>query len=403
MQDASRAGLRLGIAALVILCPATTLHLLPRPDLAGAAAQPDVPNERTPSASPRQPLTPSSPQPQPSPAPTQELSPGDIAIIATKDALVRFNVKDKTTQELIHEPSEWCAVDNRAQVLWYLRKEPVLPSRPDSGRPDIELLTLRFLDLKENRAPVTIVPSTRVRTSLPGLVPLIDYGDGTLGDELWHFAPTIYLRLQMQTNPKLTATLNCDGDASWYCFNMEGKPLKKLASGETEWPVTDTVAATLVDLNKMRLQQIDALVALKQRAGNRRLWRVGDEQERPRVRAVPAKDCEEDLGPCGSAVSIPGTPFWSVIVSADRGDFAHEVRQFYDPKRKRFFDPRQPGLTSPLPLKGEHALASMFISGSGRNLLMNGEVISFDSGVLVKGERGCGWLGAGWRYTHWHP
>lgn len=403
MQDPSSARPRSRVAAMASLCAFGSPFLCAPADIASAAEQPAGAAAPRAPAPPAPPASPGGARPRPSQTAKPAPLPPDIAIVATKEALVRFDATDKTTQELTREPVAWCAVDNRAQVLWYLRKEPATAS-PQGAPPDASLLSLKFLDLRENRAPVTVVPATRVRSdAFPALVPLIDHGDETLGAELQPFGPAIFLHLKLHARPELAVSLSCEGDASWYCFKMDGAPLRTDASGETEWPVKDEIAVALADLKKMPLLQTDALLGLRQRAGNRKLWQAGTERTMPRVGSVPAKGCDPELDSCGSATSIPGTPFWSVVVATSRGDYAHETRQFYDPARKRFFDPRQKGRASPKPLAGGPALASMFISPSGRSLLMDQEVISFEHGTLYRAEQICGWLGAGWRYTHTHP
>lgn len=403
MQDPSSARRLSRVAAIAFLCAfGSPLPCAPA-DLARAAEQPPVSAAPPAPASPAPPASPSGARPRPPQTATPAPPPPDIAIVATQDALVRFDAADKTTQELTREPVAWCAVDNRAQVLWYLRKEPAAAS-PQGPAPDGALLSLKFLDLSENRAPVTVVPATRIRSdAFPALVPVIDHGDETLGTELQPFGPAIFLHLKLHARPALAVSLSCEGDASWYCFKMDGAPPKPDASGDGAWPVKDEIAAALADLKKMTLLQTDALLGLRQRAGNRKLWHAGTERPMPRVGSVAARGCDPELDSCGSATSIPGTPFWSVVVATSRGDYAHETRQFYDPQRKRFFDPRQKGRASPKPLAGGPALGSMFISPSGRSLLMDREVISFEHGTLYKAEQICGWLGTGWRYTHTHP
>ena len=313
-------------------------------------------------------------------APASNSDFGEVAVVATKDGLVRFNINDKSTTKLSPDPISWCAVDNRAQVVWYLTQD----------------FALKLIDLTAGAAPITIVPRTKIRASTPTIFPIISYGKiGSIGDELATFSPMIRLQLEMQAQPKLTAVLQCDGDASWYCY--------KSADGNAEPAINDEVAKTLADVRQLPLQEVAKLAALAQRGGDRPLWRTSEARNLPDVAAVPKTGCAEDLGGCGAARAIPGIPYWSVSVASSRGDFAHETQQFYDPLRKRFFDPLRPGISSPKPLAGEHAVASMFIAGSGRHLLMNGAVISFEKGVLLQGTRACGFIGASWFYQHPFP
>lgn len=414
---------------------------------AAPAAPPDAASNAPLHASPQAPLDAArTPTPPPAAAaPTLAVSPAtrpaqpgeDVAILATTDALVRVSTRDKSMTELAHEHVTWCAVDNRAQAIWYLTAQAIpTPHQPESrGAAMLALKVIDLAELPEHSAPLTVVPPTRVRSSSPELRPVVSYGDAaTVGDELSDFSAGILLQLNLAPRPRLRVELTCDGDAAWYCYQMDKEqeqlpgPTENSPDNSTEkwWPVNPDIAATLKDLKRMRLQQPDKLAALARRGAGRRQWldekdgnpnQNGDKNSEssrplPKVKSVLQKACEE--GGCGEAKVIPGTPYWAVVVASSRGDFFHETQQFYDPARKRFFDPRRPGLSAPRPLAKEkeavlkpgddaHSLSSMLIARSGQSLLMDGELIGFDRGVVFKGQRVCGFVGGGWAYTHLHP
>lgn len=404
--------------------PAVSASARAAADAAAVTSPAAAPSATLDASAPAAPDASAAPPPA-APAPAGQAPPGeDLAVLATADALVRVSTRDKSVTELAHEHVTWCAVDNRAQAIWYLTEQELPPPQSADSR-HAEMVALKVIDLSgapEPAAPLTVVPPTRVRSASPELRPVISYGDSaTVGDELFVFSSGILLQLNLVPRPKLRIELTCDGDAAWYCYQMDKEQEPVPGTTETWWPVNPDIAATLKDLKRMRLQQLDKLTALARRGAGRRQWlgpkdqgsgSKGNDRALPKVKSVPQKPCEE--GGCGDAKAIPGTPYWAVVVASSRGDFFHETQQFYDPARKRFFDPRRPGLSSPRPLNRDKAegeklgddgpeLHSMLIARSGQSLLMDGALISLDRGVVFKGQRECGFIGGGWTYMHPYP
>lgn len=324
----------------------------------------------------------------------------DVAIVATKDALLRIDTSDAKATELTHEPTTWCAVDNRAQVLWYLVAEPEPAATPkDHTRQPRRKLALKVLDLRSpGSVPLEVSRSDKAEIAAH-VQPLIAYADGrVLGAEQSGHGPDITLTLELARRPTLKAAEVCVPELPDLCLEEglhEKRPLSELPEA-----LKDT-ALTLRALRRMQLQNVDKLTEFVERGKQRSLYFPTTERPLPPVRSVPTAPCK--IGGCGTAVVIPGTLYWAVTVASEPGDHAEYALQFYDPARRLFFNPRRVGAVSKLPFTAknqwENHVSGMLIAPSGRKALMNDELIDFERGVLRKSERGCGWLNGGWYFS----
>jgi len=311
-----------------------------------------------------------------SPPRSGDLSPSpDAAVVVTNEGIVALDETGKQLRLIAPQTDVgWCRIDPRGRVLWFQHGE--------GG-------TLSLFDLDSDAPPVTVLehaPETIV----------IAYPDGELFRPRPHeFANAVVVH--MGPRPRMEAALGCDGDMAHACF------------GDVE----DLEAARATRLNELRKQLAGEsfparlLTALGQ--CSRVYERPGDYVQPgssihgpklERVSAVPREACREIPEDCGTAIVLPGTRYWRVVVGDSRGDVFHETHQLYDPERAEFFDPRDPKARSPQPLatgaEGE-AFVPTWVSPSGELGLGSNALVRLDGGTLTSGfGLACGFWGGGW-------
>lgn len=299
----------------------------------------------------------------------------DLAIVVTQAGIVAMDAAGKVRGTLSTENPAWCLVDPRAEVLWML----VANSEPED---EAALGPLSVIDLRGDADAITILPKA------PSVVS-IEYGDETLGGE----DPIDYedgLAVHMTDPPRVEATVGCDGDRGWYCYEEEdwdvGKA-KRLARGNkaiAAQPFAGAALAPFVARSKGR----KAISADPGRA------------PAPKKVAISSAACVESPEDCGAASVLAGSRFWTVIVSNDRGDFYYEETQLYDPKAGEFFDPSTPALRSKKPLSEDRDVSfePAWISPSGELGLSFDMLLKMDGSSVIASDLdgSCGFLGGGW-------
>jgi hypothetical protein len=307
----------------------------------------------------------------------------DVAVVGTPRGLVQIGLATGKARALVPGASvSWCAVDDRARVVWFTTAEG-----------DGDTFALHWYDVVAGGASRTVFRGAP--TGLSEVV--IDHGDaGRIGgtDPVSFF---VGVRVDMSPPPAIRAEIGCDGDAWHYCFeggedvDVEDAPL--LPEYEELRKAADALA--LVDG--------DALAALVDRSRSRTLWppRPPEPEESApplRVAGVPDSRCAEEPDSCGRATPLAGTAYWLVVIDNARGDFFHETRSLYDPATRQFFRADDPAVRSPAVIDGA-AVEGLYVSPSGAGGAIGGRVVDFRRGVVWQSEEAnvCGWLGGGYR------
>jgi hypothetical protein len=292
---------------------------------------------------------------------------GPHAFVADATGLIEVAPTGKTQVIAAAKPG-WCAVDARAQVVWFTG---------DDG--------LYAFDL-DDRAVHKIVAGQLDLDTVS-----IDWGNERLGGEdKLAYQAALGVRMTA-TPPKVSSELGCDGDEADYCYDAGGKNLR----------------SDLVD----RLHRLDALAlvdgayvaSLATRGKDRSLWTPP-----PVPPAAPShkpkldrKACEEDASRCGQLIAIPGSALWLVITANSRGDFYHETRELWDPTSGEYLWVAGARLVrAAVPQRGDTDYTDLRIAPSGGLMSIAGAV--FDPTQVIYTPNGdaaitCGWSTGGWR------
>ncbi|HUQ05679.1 MAG TPA: hypothetical protein VM261_24415 [Kofleriaceae bacterium] len=307
----------------------------------------------------------------------------DVAVVGTPRGLVEIGLATGKARALVPGANvSWCAVDDRARVVWFTTPE---------GEGDT--FALHWYDVVAGGAS-----HTAFRGAPTGISEIIiDHGDaGRIGgsDRVSFF---VGVRVDLGAAPAVGAELGCDGDAWFYCYessedgNVDDAPLR---------PEHDELRRAV---DALALVERDALAALVERSRGRALWppappQPEESEAQQRVAGVPDSRCPEEPDACGRATPLAGTPYWLVVIDNARGDFFHETRSLYDPATKRFFRADDPSVRSPALIDGA-AVEGLYVSPSGAGGAIGGRVVDFRRGVVWQSDdaSACGWLGGGYR------
>lgn len=310
---------------------------------------------------------PSTPSPAaPSHAPPAAEPSTEVAFLRTAEGVVEIAVPGGARTLRAASDVGWCAVDDRARVVWLTRRAE-------------EERELAALDLTGPRRLFSIAPIPDVDEII------IDHGEaGRLGgaDPV---SFRVALALVIAAAPRVHAVVGCDGDAAAYCYDEDGALLEEYGAIRR--------AADAVVLREPAL-----VASLHARASGRALRPPEPPPaELPRVSAADPAACHEVPEDCGSARPLPGTPYWLVVTSNGRGDYFHQSEQLYDPRSREFIDPRT-GARSPTPREGGD-VEGLQVSRSGEAFMIEGRVATFDGTVLFEHRDAapCGWVGGGYR------
>lgn len=322
-------------------------------------------------------LPPVSSQPgEPPPGPSL-WTPG-LAVVGTDSGLELVSRSGAARGTPVKGDVSWCAVDNKAQAVWYL-------ARGGGQR------RLGVLDLVAGRDETVAAPVPAVDRVI------IDHGRAELGGGnpvAFHLA----LLVQLEPPPRLEPRLGCEGDAAVYCYKEQGQQAPQERRGAQ---LNDQLRARKEALQRLRPRRTALLLQLGRRGLRRELW-----SPPPPARALPrvpvdSAACEAIPSACGSVRLVFGTHLWLVVTANSRGDYFHQAWQLYDPRAKQFVDPRRsPPRRSSAPLKDPPPLDGMLVSPSGEAYTRGGQVVSFGKGTVYQGANvACGWIGGGWKMS----
>ncbi len=260
----------------------------------------------------------------------------------------------------------FCAVDNKAQVVWLVIGQRLATY-------DLVDQTLRYL-------------SPELDVGIGDV--LIDYGDERIGGEDM-VDPRIYLGVFLGDEIQIKSVVGCEGDGAWYCFeNFD-------ADSSDDWPLIPELAKLKSSYDTLTIIENDYLNTLKGRGQNRKLWSKIPTEEAPRV-AVPVSACDEEPGECGRAIHL-NDQYWRVVVSNARGDFYHQDEQLYDSVSKEFIDMKT-GQRTAVPSESSDGITGMLVSPLGDQVLLYDTLLPLGGGKRTKVDgHFCGWVGGGFR------
>jgi|GEM_PF-3552765 hypothetical protein len=297
----------------------------------------------------------------------------DTAVVATNSGLMRVGLKGNDAKLLVPGQVSWCAVDNRSQVIWALIDD-----------------SLKYLDLLSQET-VTIVSGTPA-------VDTVIISHGKYGSLKGRNSRTYTTAIEIDIpTGSLNHRISCDGDKSYACFEEGAKPSGRVTTPRGD-VYTKQLGNTILALRQLKLKNLGQISSINKRAAQRILWskNLGKVSKRI-VQGVDQGACEIIPEACGEGRQLDGTPYWLVTTANSRGDYFHEDKQLYDPKTKRFFNPRTKNSTSKSPIEEGANLEDVYVSPSGKGIVAGGKVIRFGHGVVYdKGEHACGWIGGGW-------
>ena len=226
---------------------------------------------------------------------------GERAFVADATGLVEVSTSGGS--QVVALVASWCAVDARANVVWYV----------DGGG-------LHAFDLADRRK------RTIIEGELGEIAVIIDWGEQQLGGEsALAFDVGAALRLA-GTTPALEVEMGCEGDRAVYCFEEDLEtPIPRVAE-------TQRLAGTL------ELADPAYVATLASRGKQGSLWSPPPvppamPKKKP---AVDKKQCTEDPEACGTLTAIPASPLWLVQTANSRGDYYHETRTLWDPATGEF-------------------------------------------------------------------
>jgi hypothetical protein len=297
---------------------------------------------------------------EPSPSP-------ELAVVVTADGVVAIDAKGERVLLVAPQTDvSWCRVDPHGRVLWLRHGE--------QG-------SLSLVDLESDAPPILVLERA------PETV-IIAYPGHELGrPEAHEFQDAVVVH--MDEPQRVEPALGCDGDQAYYCYDE----IDDLAAAEAK-----RLAEIRAMLEGQPLLGRDALAEVYQRSTAPAPRQAPQSPEPELVRTVPREPCTEEPNDCGSAMRLPGTPYWLVVVANSRGDFFYETRQLYDPATSEFFDPRDAKARSPQPLaESGETFVPTWVSPSGKLALDHDALVSFERGTVASGfQQVCGFWGGGW-------
>jgi len=282
------------------------------------------------------------------------------ALIATDDGIVAISPDGKTKTRLTTTMPGWCAVDDRAMVLWFL-----------------EAVELKALDLARPGRIVTVA-------TLPESVDdvWLTYGKEALPEPEPHTFEAGLQIAPLEQKP-LSVLKGCDGDMMVYCLG-DGENEEESAEIEERWQALD----------KLTFQAPAFLAEIRQRAKDRRLSAPNTIGERVKKVEVPTAACETDEESCGDAFSLGATGLQLVVVGNSGEDFTYHWVNLYDPQRRLFIHPTSAGRTRATPSHEEDwQVRAVWISDDGKSKIINGAFFVGRKGPVFSGERACGITG----------
>jgi hypothetical protein len=302
--------------------------------------------------------------PAPGPAVPPLAGDGPDAFVGDAGGLIEV-APSGAHQAIAPAPLAWCAVDARAEVVWFVADG-----------------WLQAFDLRDRR--VRKVVGADVEHDEVA----VDWGDQRLGAES-KVDFQVAIALRMKQPPVVSSELGCDGDQAVYCYEEDGTTLKP------------EIAERQRAIDALRLPDPAYVQALAERGAGRSLWTPPPMPPvAPRPPKIDRKACEEDRARCGALVAIPASALWLVTTANSRGDFYHETRELWDPATGEFVALDKGALArSKKPRLGDTDYGGLRIAPSGL-LSIDGAV--FGPSRVVYAPRGdgaisCGFAGGGWR------
>jgi hypothetical protein len=294
-----------------------------------------------------------------------------VAVFGTDKGLFSQKPGKKATL-LNNQATKWCAVDNRAQVIWFATGS-----------------VLHAFDLVDGVVrDIVAAPDMRI-----GKVAIVHDEKRRIGAEDME-SPTIWLAVYLsKTKPTIAPLLGCEGDASWYCFEMDDVDFK---APMDEWPLQPELAKRKKQLEALAPIDSGYLRKLAARSEGRELYtEPANGPKLEKVQSVAIKECHDDPEGCGEANRISET-IWRVVVSNAQGDYFHQDEQFYDSTSKEFIH-SDTAARSPLPHQ-QSSIWGFLVSPTRTHALSYNALISFHGGPAISFEgTACGWVGGGFR------
>lgn len=285
---------------------------------------------------------------------------GPHAFVGNEHGIVEVGATGHT-QAITADPPSWCAVDARAQVVWFATASGV-----------------SAFDLVERRVH-PIVTGDIGSTTIA-----IDHGTEHLGAN----SPVDYdvaLAIHLTAKPGVGSQIGCDGDAAVYCYNDDDKLKPMLVERQQT-------------LDALRPADPAYLATLVARGAKRSLWSPPPTPPAPPAApAVHRAACTADATRCGELTAIPGSALWLVTTANSRGDFFHETRELWDPRTGEFVTLADGALVRAKRPRGEGGdFSELRIATSGL-LSIAGVVFAPDRLIFALPDgMTCGWTD-GWR------
>lgn len=267
----------------------------------------------------------------------------------------------------------WCAVDARANVVWFTTSDG-----------------LRAFDLADRRT------RTIIGAALGELAVIIDWGKQQLGGEN-KLSFDVAAALRLSGKPTLEMEMGCGGDRATYCFEED-----------LETPTAE-VAAQQQLAGKLKLADPAYAATLASRGKQSSLWSPPPvppvlPKKKP---TVDKKQCTEQPT-CGTLTAIPGSPLWLVEIANSRGDFYHQTRELWDPstgeyvrpdgtKLLRSKTPPRDGMPDATDYGGLRASPSGALSHGG--YVFDATKVHYAPKKPDDPATSCGWAGGGWRIS----
>ena len=295
---------------------------------------------------------------------------GERAFVIDEPGLVEVSTAGGS--QTIAPATAWCAVDARANVVWFVA--------PDG---------LRAFDLTDRRT------RTIIKRPLEVLAVIIDWGQQQLGGESG-LGFDVAIALQLAGKPTLEVVMGCEGDAAFSCFE----------DGDPEKPNED-VAARQRLAGTLKLADPAYVAQLAARGKQGSLWSPPPTPPAmPKKKPTVDKKRCEDTSSCGALTAIPASPLWLVQTANSRGDFYHETRTLWDPATGEYV--RRDGAklvrSKALPAAGDadSDYGGLRVSPTGvltiDGAIFDGAKVHYATKSAEAGvPTSCGWVGGGWR------
>lgn len=297
--------------------------------------------------------------------------PADRAYVTDATGLVEVS---PTGARVIAAAGEWCNVDARAQVVWFVSA---------SG--------LQAYDLVDHTVHTVIAHDLdahdRDHTIIGSLEPIIDWGgkEKLGGEDAVAF--DVGVAVHLDGTPRVEMVMGCDGDRAVYCFDEQHRPSKSVVA--------------LKKLVKQLPLDTAYVTTLATRGKARSLWTPPPVPPKPPAPpALDASKCSDMPERCGQLTAIPGSPLWLVVTGNSRGDYYHESRELYDPAAQAFVRIDGGKLVRAKTPVGEDAPEfDVLRSSPGGVMSMHGVVFDTTRVLYAPKDTGrtCGFSSGGWR------